>query len=55
MVIQKLEMGLGLLKLAIQLVVVFVEAVGSVINQSNSAVSENPNYAVPVPYMGILS
>lgn len=40
--------------MVIEFVIVFVEAVGVVINLSNSAVSANPNYALAVPYVGIL-
>ncbi|GFQ03853.1 hypothetical protein PHJA_002529100 [Phtheirospermum japonicum] len=55
MVIHRLEMCLGLLKMAIAFVMDFVEAVGCVINQTNSALlSANPNYPVSIPYIGIL-
>ncbi|PIN08290.1 hypothetical protein CDL12_19143 [Handroanthus impetiginosus] len=52
---QKMEMCLLLLKIAVEFVVVFVEAIGSVIIHNDSALSRYPNYAVPyVPFVGLL-
>ncbi|KAL7082676.1 hypothetical protein ACP275_14G115900 [Erythranthe tilingii] len=51
---QKLEMCIEVLKFAIEFVIVFVEAVGSVINQTSdsSSLSAVPNHTVP--YIGLL-
>lgn len=51
MVVQRLEICIELLKMVIQFVIDFVGAVGSVVNQTNSAVSD---YPIQVPYVGIL-
>ncbi|KAL7118895.1 hypothetical protein ACP275_02G029700 [Erythranthe tilingii] len=53
MIIQRLEMCLGLLKLVMEFVMVFFDAVGCVINQSHSLLSDNPSYAVNLPYIGL--
>ncbi|KAL8554410.1 hypothetical protein ACS0TY_002560 [Phlomoides rotata] len=50
MLIQRLEICFGWLKMVVEFAIVFVEAVGFVINHTNSA---NSNY-IPVPYVGIL-
>ncbi|KAL8060520.1 hypothetical protein ABFX02_02G029900 [Erythranthe guttata] len=53
MIIQRLEMCFGLLKLAMEFVMVFFDAVGCVVNQSHSLLSANPSYVVNVPYIGL--
>lgn len=52
MIIQRLELWFGLLKLAVEFVMVLFEAVGCAIDHSNSALATNPNYVVP--YIGLL-
>lgn len=51
MVIQRLEIYIGLLKMVFQFMIDFVGAVGFVVNQTNSAASD---YPIQVPYVGIL-
>uniref|UniRef100_A0A3Q7ET07 Uncharacterized protein n=1 Tax=Solanum lycopersicum TaxID=4081 RepID=A0A3Q7ET07_SOLLC len=50
MVIQRLEICIGMVKLAFEFVAVFVKAVGSVI----SAEEEERNYVAQTPYIGLL-
>lgn len=55
MVIQRLELCIELLKFVIEFVVVFIEAVGTVITESTSQVlSARPAYILPTPYVGLL-
>lgn len=54
MVISRIEMCIKLLKLVIEFVVVFIEAVGTVIRQSTMEFPTNPRYIVPAPYIGLL-
>ncbi|KAK4340275.1 hypothetical protein RND71_041737 [Anisodus tanguticus] len=50
MVIQRLEMCIGMVKLFIEFVVVFVEAVGTVISQNDS----DRDHVSTLPYIGLL-
>lgn len=55
MVIQRLEICFGVLKVVVQLMIDFVDAVGVVVDQTNSALTANRDYPISsVPYVGIL-
>ncbi|CDO97131.1 unnamed protein product [Coffea canephora] len=56
MVIQRLELCIELLNLVIEFVVVFINAVGMVVDQTTSLhlFASNPAYTVPAPYVGLL-
>lgn len=51
---QKLEMCIEALKLAIEFIIAFFEAVGSVIHQTRSAADHSTTAPVPAFYAGIL-
>lgn len=54
-VIQRLEICFGVLKIVVQLMIDFVDAVGVVVDQTNSSLSSNADYPISsVPYVGIL-
>lgn len=55
MVMQRLEICFGLVKMMVQFMFDFVDAIGFVVNQTNSALSGNGEYPISsVPYVGIL-
>nr|XP_009772747.1 PREDICTED: uncharacterized protein LOC104223091 [Nicotiana sylvestris] len=57
MAIQRLEICIEMVKMAIEFVTVFVEAVGTVIckdNSSSSSSSTLESNILPIPYVGLL-
>lgn len=53
MVIQRLEMCIGMVKFVFEFVFVFIEAVGTVFSQNDSSLVDR-NYVPTVPYIGLL-
>ncbi|CAN4107639.1 unnamed protein product [Withania somnifera] len=53
MVIQRLGICIGMVKLVFEFIVIFIEAVGIVISQNDSSSAER-NYVSIVPYIGLL-
>uniref|UniRef100_M1CG45 Uncharacterized protein n=1 Tax=Solanum tuberosum TaxID=4113 RepID=M1CG45_SOLTU len=53
MVIQRLEMCIGIMELVFEFIIVFIEAVGTVFSQNHSSPAER-NYVAAVPYIGLL-
>ncbi|CAN4112274.1 unnamed protein product [Withania somnifera] len=54
MVIQRLEICIGMVKLVFDFIVLFIEAVDTVISQNDSTSAER-NYRSIVPYIGLFS
>ncbi|KAI5577131.1 hypothetical protein POPTR_009G107050v4 [Populus trichocarpa] len=55
MVIQRLEMCIALVKLAMEFIMAVVEAIGIVIQQNGTAAPlANHHYIAPVPFVGFL-
>ncbi|KAK4377259.1 hypothetical protein RND71_003555 [Anisodus tanguticus] len=52
MVIQKLEICIEMVKMAIEIVIVFVDAVGTVVSKDNSSSSTTHSNILPTPYVG---
>ncbi|CAN4112275.1 unnamed protein product [Withania somnifera] len=54
MVIQRLEICIGMVKLVFEFVIGFIEAVGTVLSQNDSFSSDRNVYVVTTPYIGLL-
>ncbi|XAR72868.1 hypothetical protein NMG60_11019650 [Bertholletia excelsa] len=54
MIINRLQIFIEFLQLAMEFLVVFIQAVGAVIHQSSSPVLRNASYGVPASYVGLL-
>ncbi|KAK4740074.1 hypothetical protein R3W88_003771 [Solanum pinnatisectum] len=53
MVIQRLEMCIGIMELVFEFIIVFIEAVSTVFCQNDTSPAER-NYITAVPYIGLL-